>query len=259
MVDFCSTFLGGFCSFNVLVFPTLGNRYQTKSIYGADIHETLTSSDEALLQIPDQCLEPPPICDGGEVTELDVYIFHPANQFDLYNEDVADLLGDTAFICSDAASGHTDSDAYEWVSRYSLQVWSGWGDYGECNRPSPHEEGVCISFEDYAVGREASFGLKPKGGQCVDNSDIGSWYSLPKDGMCQNDTQTLGPKGDGNCSWRVVEKLKTINGTCLLKDQGMLNSCLSETSLPFKKTQYVLFNAFNETDPAKGGCPDISK
>ena len=25
-------------------------------------------------------------------------------------------------------------DAYQWVSKYKLQVWSGWGDYAECNR-----------------------------------------------------------------------------------------------------------------------------
>ena len=103
------------------------------------------------------------------------------NQFDIYNEDVADLAGDTEFICADAVSGHASQgsllgaawcldfvfvlcrdfsvvplasllvlshkyalsswlmmffcqDGYQWVSRYNLQVWSGWGDYAECNR-----------------------------------------------------------------------------------------------------------------------------
>lgn len=35
-------------------------------------------------------------------------------------QDVADLLGDTVFICAD--SNHTSLDHYEWVSRYTLQV-----------------------------------------------------------------------------------------------------------------------------------------
>jgi hypothetical protein len=35
-----------------------------------------------------------------------------ANQFDLENEDVADLLGDTAFTCADAVSNHTDEGTW---------------------------------------------------------------------------------------------------------------------------------------------------
>ena len=137
-------------------------------------------------------------------------------------------------------------------------MWSGWGDYAECNRPSPHEEGQCISFEKYAVGREASFALKKKGGQCVDNSDLGVWLSLPEEGMCQNATQQLGPEGDGHCSWRALKKLKTINGTCLLNDRGMLDSCNREFDFPFPKTQAILASAFDSSDPAQGGCPDVS-
>lgn len=190
--------------------------------------------------------------------QFDAYIFHPANVFDIYNEDVADLIGDTAFICADNLANHTSADAYQWVSRYSLQVWTGWGDYAECNRPSPSEEGVCISKEKYLVGREASFGLKPHAGQCVDNSDVGVWLSLPEAGMCQNESQVIGPEGTGDCSWRIVQKLKTINGTCLLKQQGMLESCSKETDFPFAKTTAILASAFNSSDPSQGGCPDIS-
>ncbi len=173
---------------------------------------------------------------------------------------MADLLGDTAFICADALSGHAALDGYAWVSRYTLQVWSGWGDYAECNRPSPHEEGECISFETYAVGREASFALKSHGGQCSDNADVGSWLSLPKAGMCANVSQPLGPRDDAgvHCSWRVVEKLKTINGTCLLDDRGMSAACNAEKDFPFPSTTPIMAKAFQFTDPAQGGCPDIS-
>eukprot|EP00750_Incisomonas_marina_P001114 INCI10926.1.p1 GENE.INCI10926.1~~INCI10926.1.p1 ORF type:complete len:340 (-),score=43.79 INCI10926.1:815-1834(-) len=232
--------------------------YSASSTYGPDIHENLTQSDLARLAIPEPCFDSPAVCAGGEVQEFDAYIFHPAHVFDIYNEDVADLLGDTAFICADSLANHTSADDYQWVSRYSLQVWSGWGDYAECNRPSPSEEGVCISKEKYLVGREASFGLKPHAGQCADNSDVGVWLSLPEAGMCQNESQVMGPEGSGNCSWRIVKKLKTINGTCLLQQQGMLESCSTETDFPFAKTTAILATAFNSSDPSQGGCPDIS-
>jgi hypothetical protein len=44
--------------------------------------------------------------------------------------------------------------------------------------------------------------------QCSDNShDVGSWYSLSAAGQCHGAT-----KPDGvTCSWRAVEKLKTVN------------------------------------------------
>ena len=76
--------------------------------------------------------------------------------------------------------------------------------------------------------------------------------------MCTNKTQPLGPEGGNNCTWRIVEKLKTINGTCLLEEQGMLNSCIAEGDFPFPKTQQILYNAFASSTTSQGGCPDIS-
>lgn len=50
-----------------------------------------------------------------------------------------------------------------------------------CNGYPP----LCFGLNDQYVGREASFGAKPEiGGQCTDNSDTGSWFSLPIAGQC---------------------------------------------------------------------------
>lgn len=50
-----------------------------------------------------------------------------------------------------------------------------------CNGYPP----LCFGLNDQYVGREASFGAKPDiGGQCTDNTDTGSWFSLPIAGQC---------------------------------------------------------------------------
>jgi len=208
---------------------------------------------------PESCLIPDPLCDGGAVSELDAFIFHPANMFDLYNENVADLLGDTVFICADSISNHSQVDQFQWVSRYTLQVWSGWGQYAECNRPTPNETGTCIGTEKFSVGRESAFGVKEKCGQCTDNSDVGSWYALPTAGMCNSTTQTLGPNVTlGHCSWRMLNKTKTIDGKCLLKTNDMLGVCIKEGNYPFTQSSALLLQAFESSDPSKGGCPSIA-
>ncbi len=62
------------------------------------------------------------------------YIFHPNNTVgDIANQDVADALGDTGFICADALSNNTDRDHYDWVSLYELEVYNKWGQYQFCN------------------------------------------------------------------------------------------------------------------------------
>lgn len=207
---------------------------------------------------PPNCYVPDPPCDGGASTQLDAFIFHPEHVFDINNENVADLLGDVVFICSDSLSNHSLIDQFQWVSRYNLQVWSGWGQYAECNRPSPKDPGTCIGLEKFLVGREAAFGMKEKCGQCADNSDVGSWYSLPTAGMCNSTSQPLGPNATlGQCTWRILEKKKTIDGKCLLQANNMLQVCLQEAAYPFAKSAAIMMAAFESTDPSQGGCPPV--
>jgi hypothetical protein len=206
-----------------------------------------------------ECFVADPLCDGGEVVELDAFIFHPAHMFDLYNENVADMLGDTVFICEDSMSNHSTIDQFQWVSRYTLQLWSGYGQYAECNRPKPNESGICIGSERFAVGREAAFGVKEKCGQCTNNSDVGSWYSLMTGGMCNTTTQQMGPNATlGQCTWRILEKKKTIDGKCLLTTNNMLGVCLKERNYPFAQSSAILLQSFESSDPSKGGCPAIA-
>jgi len=216
-----------------------------------------TTPPAADFVLPKGCFQKEPLCDGGAVVELDAFVFHPKNQFDLINEDVADLLGDTVFICVDA--NNTALDHYAWVSRYTLQVWSGWGEYALCNRPSPNQTGVCVGKETFSVGREAAYGIMPECGQCTNNSQVGNWYSLPTAGLCSSDTQPLGPDPTkGQCSWRVVKKIKTIDGVCLLKTNGMLNACSKNFDYPFAESRAILLQSFESDDPSQGGCPPIA-
>jgi hypothetical protein len=105
------------------------------------------------------------------------------------------------------------------------------------------------------VGREASFAVNENSGQCSDNTKYGNWYSLPKDGLCRND-EPLSLKN--KCTWRIQERVKTIDGNCLLHDRGMLQSCLTEDTLPMKKTMDIFSAAFAESDPSKGGCKEVA-
>jgi hypothetical protein len=86
--------------------------------------------------------------------------------------------------------------AYEVVSKWSLEVWSGFGQYALCNGYPPK----CIGNEKFLVGREAATGFKDLCGQCSDNSqDVGSWFSLSAAGQCKGKTE---PDGK-SCSWRA--------------------------------------------------------
>ncbi|EGD79407.1 hypothetical protein PTSG_09819 [Salpingoeca rosetta] len=208
--------------------------------------------DKSIFDPPHECNETPEVCPGPEEVEtLDAYIFHPKNTTgDIVNQDVADLLGDVVFICTDALSNHTSQDQYEYVSHYKIDVVNKWGQYEQCNG----YPGACIGDQLPPVGREASFGIKTRGGQCTNNTDVGSWFSLPESGLC--------PPGEklslaNNCTWRINTRVKTIDGKCLLKDQGMLQSCVKEAHVPFPRTTEILVKAFKHDDKKKGGCPNV--
>jgi hypothetical protein len=81
-----------------------------------------------------------------------------------------------------------------------------WGAYSLCNG----YPGVCLGSELRAVGREASYGVKEQGGQCLNNDDIGSWFSLPGGGECKDAADVVGV----DCSWRVKRRTKTVSMKC---------------------------------------------
>eukprot|EP00043_Microstomoeca_roanoka_P020139 m.238257 g.238257 ORF g.238257 m.238257 type:complete len:350 (+) comp17114_c6_seq1:219-1268(+) len=222
------------------------------TIFHTDFTPNPPGLNDTFFQPPKECFEPPTLCPGPEDTAvIDAYIFHPRNTTgDIVNQDVADLLGDVLFICTDALSNHTQEDEYAYVSYYKLEVVTKWGQYEQCNG----YPGVCLGSHGAAVGREASFGIKDMGGQCANNTDTGSWLSLPIAGACKDDEPM---SIANNCTWRIVERVKTIDGHCLLSTQGMLDSCLAEAHIPFAKTVDIMTKAFYFDDETVGGCPNV--
>eukprot|EP00049_Salpingoeca_infusionum_P027981 m.35404 g.35404 ORF g.35404 m.35404 type:complete len:392 (+) comp9889_c0_seq1:137-1312(+) len=214
------------------------------------IYHTFTpdSPSPAQFQVPKQCMEPAQLCPGPKNSNstMDVYLFHPNDTTGtIDNQDVADLLGDVGFICSDVLSNHTEIDHYQYVSAYTLNLIDTWAPYQLCN----NYPGVCIGKSSPVVGREASFGVKKDAGQCTDNRAIGSWLSLPKAGMCQV-PEPLNVAT--NCTWQIVERIKTIDGKCLLEDMGLKAACLEDRKFPFPISTAIFYHAFSNE-----GCPNI--
>ena len=60
-----------------------------------------------------------------------------------------------------------------------------------------------------------------------------------------------------NCTWVIQERVKTINASCLLRQQGMESSCRREGTLPFTATREILRLAFESDEVTQGGCPNV--
>ena len=225
------------------------------------------------LLVPPDCDTTAYACDGGRVETMTAYIFHPRAKMtvddQLANQNVGDAMGDSLFICMDAVANHTQLDAYQWISQWELEVWTGFGSYQQCNGYGAGN--ICkanfgVQGQEWLVGKMAAAGLPPpapKGGctpktcsvgRCDANPGVGSWYSLPASGQCASG-QTPGPQSQ--CSWRAVRRVKTIDATCPLQTHGMLATCA-----PGKLAQstQILTKAFasSSTSPLAGGCPAVA-
>merc|ERR1712000_513131 len=91
----------------------------------------------------------------------------------------------------------------DFVSLSQVQVNNSWGQYGICY------QGYCNGGNNYSVGRAASFRVKELEGQCTDNSDTGSWFSLTSGARC------TGEIGTNNCAWKEISRETTITVECL--------------------------------------------
>eukprot|EP01102_Stenamoeba_stenopodia_P020186 TRINITY_DN7788_c0_g1_i1.p1 TRINITY_DN7788_c0_g1~~TRINITY_DN7788_c0_g1_i1.p1 ORF type:complete len:433 (+),score=79.90 TRINITY_DN7788_c0_g1_i1:217-1515(+) len=182
---------------------------------------------------------------NGTVETLDFYVFHSPDDFNLANVNVADLEGDTYFVCNTLRSGGLFS-YFQWLSWWQIQVNTSWGQYSYCNF------GSCFGGSPSLVGREAAEGFGEYEGQCGDfpNNVVGSWFSLPTDGMCAPGKQV----GDDGCSWQVVGRLKTINSTCLFS-HGFANTCNS--TFPLTAANKLFYQAFASDYPQDNGCPPL--
>eukprot|EP01102_Stenamoeba_stenopodia_P021369 TRINITY_DN8597_c0_g1_i1.p1 TRINITY_DN8597_c0_g1~~TRINITY_DN8597_c0_g1_i1.p1 ORF type:complete len:410 (+),score=71.22 TRINITY_DN8597_c0_g1_i1:42-1232(+) len=185
-------------------------------------------------------------CAPGPVEAIEVYNFHDAEDFALNNTNVADLSGDGNFFCT---AVYTKAFGYfQWISQWQIEVNTTWGEYAFCNF------GACYKDDTVLVGRQAAYGFgAPLAGQCTDNGLIGDWYSLPTISNCGPDQNV----GDNGCTWKVIERSKTINASCLI-EQGIDAVCEQEISqIPFVGAQQIFAKAFLSDDPEEGGCPPI--
>jgi hypothetical protein len=200
-----------------------------------------------LFATADSCFDPDSrVCSGGTVTNLTVYRFHePSFKGLLANQDAGDLVGDVFFVCTESVL----TPEYKWLSQFELSVNNSWSQYAACNGNPPHCEAGSVRL----VGREAALALNPDyGGQCSSNDDIGSWFSLPAQAECPGSVP-VGP----HCSWRELNRVKTINATCLI-GHGFFDACNRDGDAPFLQAQLVFSRAFASEDVSQGGCPALN-
>eukprot|EP00656_Telonema_subtile_P048815 TRINITY_DN5919_c0_g1_i4.p1 TRINITY_DN5919_c0_g1~~TRINITY_DN5919_c0_g1_i4.p1 ORF type:complete len:319 (-),score=74.03 TRINITY_DN5919_c0_g1_i4:68-1024(-) len=192
-----------------------------------------------------------PVCEPeGGVVNKSMYLFHPAHQLNISGQDVGDTLGDAFFVCEDLMLGRdpTVDHNYAWFTHWRVEHLAQYGQYQNCNG-YPAE---CKGRNDWLVGKEAALGLGiPLAGQCTENQLTGNWWSLPVGGHC-GPNQTI----PSDCTWRG-ERVKTIDGTCLLKQHNLLQKCKLDRIAPFKTAHAAFEKAFSSDDVADGGCPPL--
>lgn len=195
----------------------------------------------------------PASTDGTQTT--DMFIFHPKDNFDIAGQDLADLGGDTAFVCLDVTlnQSHWTDHNYTWLTKWEIEHLPTWGQYANCNGyPS-----TCLGSETFYPGHEAAYYLGSESSetrQCGKNEEMGEWYSLPIAGECKDGSAP----SEGVCSWRRQRRVKTIDGKCLIDQHHFRDICLKDARAPFSSARKVFQAAFESDDIAKGGCPPIA-
>lgn len=218
----------------------------------------------SLFQIPALgCYEKVPPCREGAATVMEVYLAHPHQFAYLDNQDSADAKGDVAFLCPDLLKPETAAfNQYDQVSLWKVEVDTHWGQYELCNG----YPAVCYGLEDFYMGRQVPYGSRrvPLSGQCTSNLGTGSWYSHTLGGKCSDNQRP----GTGECTWRPIERTKTIDLKCLAHGAGMVETCKTDIAaaggfIPgasewiFNTSLKVFVDAFSTDDPTKGGCPNV--
>ena len=200
---------------------------------------------------PPTCAEPG--YERGDTVERDVFLFHPAHEFNVSDQNVGDAGGDAFFVCEDLLTGRNPGvdHAYARLSRWSLNYTATVGQYQNCNGYGAAS--ACLGSNVGLVGREAALGLgSPLAGQCETNDLAGTWWSLPAAGRCADGAQPA----PGACSWAAT-RVKTIDGDCLISARGFNATCAEGRRAPFADARAVFDRAFASDDPAEGGCPPV--
>ena len=214
-----------------------------------------------LFTIPvEGCFQKVPPCPDGKIVVKDVYLAHPHQFSYLDNEDTGDARGDVSFLCPDLLQpGGAAFNQYDAISHWRVEFDTHWGQYQQCNG----YPGLCYGLEDFAVGRQVPGGSTelPLSGQCTPNTERGSWFSHTKGGKCAAGQRPAA----GVCSWRPVERVKTISLKCL--SEQMKSACLADIKAagggsPFHSDRWIyntslpnFLRAFASDDASAGGCP----
>lgn len=207
--------------------------------------------DDAKLELPPDCVQPPVVCGTDEVKTMRLYLLHPKGQFNISNQDAADAQGDAVYICADRLWTVED---YKLVSAYEVSFLQKFGQYLNCNLYPPY----CVGASQFHVGREAPCGMGNHASQCDDTEGwrarTGTWYSLPAGGRCVSPEQRIGV----DCSWRMEQRVKTVELSCLFDDQHEFLKGCAAAKAPYKGITEAFLRVFASDDPALGGCPAVS-
>ena len=216
-------------------------------------------------QVSDNFIQKPEICDtlappcekgrGQDPELLDAYIFHPAGNYNIEDQDVGDLLGDALFICIDRLQNNSFMDHnYTLISRYALEISPAYGQYALCNGYPPS----CVGGDPRLVGRKTISSVGDGESRCAAESPLGFWFSLPKAGRCAAGQRPGADAWATGCSWSIKRRVKTIHQTCLF-NQGYLKICMADAVARkgFARTSQALETAFASENPSIGGCPDF--
>jgi hypothetical protein len=187
-------------------------------------------------------------------TNVSMWIFHAKHVMDIFGQDLGDEAGDVVFVCQDVIANQSlaTDHGYEWLTEWEIELVPRWGQYQNCNGHPPQ----CIGKENFWVGREHAeyMGAPSSQRQCgASNKPTGVWFSLPIGGQCKNGARP----GDGSCTWRIVRRVKTIEGKCLIEGHGFKHACIAEQRSPFPTATQLFKDAFASEDPGKGGCPAL--
>jgi len=224
---------------------------------------------ELLFEKPHICDALVPPCENGvglEPVPLEVYVFHPAMaaiDYNIEDQNVADLAGDAVFICMDCLQENRSfvDLNFTLISRWSLEVSPAFGQYALCNGyPNTKPPGPsCIGGDPRLVGKEAPSFAGDGEGRCTVEGLLGFWYSLPKGGRCQTGQRPSKAAGGSGCTWSIQKRLKTIEQACLLKDHDYLSNCKADVleRKGFSRSMKALQAAFASEDPSIGGCADV--
>jgi hypothetical protein len=230
---------------------------QESSMIWSDIK--VEAPPEIVFMPSEACISnyPTKACQAGGTEVLKLYRIHsPAEPFSLENRNLGDALGDMAFTCATDGSGLGDGSSSV-VTLWEVEVSLSYGQYGYCLYNHVAHSNYCLGGTGQKVGRESANGLGfgHLQGQCSPNLDVGSWFSFPSHGHCGK-AQRIGTNG---CTWGNEKRLRTVNASCIMVDQGLQATCKSEYGhAPFRKSAAIFEAALASSDPTKGGCADVA-